>query len=87
MQPVKVWKCLEEVTVEFLTGLFNKILEGEKMPGEWSRSVLVPNFKNKGDLQGCGNYKGINLMSHTMKLWEIIVEQYVCEQYVCAVCL
>ena len=31
-------------------------------------------FKNKGDVQSCGNYRGIKLMSHTMKLWERVVE-------------
>ena len=36
--------------------------------------MLVLIFKNKGDVQSCGNYRGINLMSHTMKLWERVVE-------------
>ncbi|KAK3538588.1 hypothetical protein QTP86_006676 [Hemibagrus guttatus] len=44
------------------------------MPEEWRRSVLVPIFKNKGDVQSCSNYRGIRLMSHTMKLWERVVE-------------
>ncbi|KAK3551090.1 hypothetical protein QTP70_012176 [Hemibagrus guttatus] len=44
------------------------------MPEEWRRSVLVPIFKNKGDVQSCSNYRGIKLMSHTMKLWERVVE-------------
>ncbi|KAK3533956.1 hypothetical protein QTP70_035003, partial [Hemibagrus guttatus] len=64
--PVEVWKCLGEATVEFLTSLFNRVLESERMPEEWRRSVLVPSFKNKGDVQSCSNYRGIKLMSHTM---------------------
>ncbi|KAK3537276.1 hypothetical protein QTP70_007003 [Hemibagrus guttatus] len=72
--PVEVWKCLGEAAVEFLTSLFNRVLESEKMPEEWRRSVLVPIFKNKGDVQSCSNYRGIKLMSHTMKLWEKVVE-------------
>ncbi|XP_051806753.1 uncharacterized protein LOC127534762 [Acanthochromis polyacanthus] len=72
--PVEVWKCLGEIAVEFLTGLFNRILDSEKMSEEWRRSVLVPIFKNKGDVKSCGNYRGIKLMSHTMKLWERVVE-------------
>ncbi|KAK3549439.1 hypothetical protein QTP86_001440 [Hemibagrus guttatus] len=44
------------------------------MPEEWRRSVLVPIFKNKGDVQICSNYRGIKLMSHTMKVWERVVE-------------
>ncbi|KAK3528583.1 hypothetical protein QTP70_003755 [Hemibagrus guttatus] len=72
--PVEVWKCLGEAAVQFLTSLFNRVLESERMPEEWRRSVLVPIFKNKGDVQSCSNYRGIKLMSHTMKLWERVVE-------------
>ncbi|KAK3524132.1 hypothetical protein QTP70_018031, partial [Hemibagrus guttatus] len=71
---VEVWKCLGEATMEFLTSLFNRVLESERMPEEWRRSVLVPIFKNKGDVQSCSNYRGIKLMSQTMKLWERVVE-------------
>ncbi|KAK3553039.1 hypothetical protein QTP86_031195 [Hemibagrus guttatus] len=84
--PVEVWKCLGEAAVEFLASLFNRVLESERMPEEWRRSVLVPIFKNKGDVQSCRNYRGIKLMSHTMKLWERVVEARVrkvveiCEQ-------
>ncbi|KAK3555297.1 hypothetical protein QTP86_014982 [Hemibagrus guttatus] len=72
--PVEVWTCLGEAAVEFLTSLFNRVLKSERMPEEWRRSVLVPIFKNKGDVQSCSNYRGIKLMSHTMKLWERVVE-------------
>ncbi|KAK3536000.1 hypothetical protein QTP70_023736, partial [Hemibagrus guttatus] len=84
--PVEVWKCLGEAAVEFLANLFNRVLESERMPEEWRRSVLVPIFKNKGDVQSCSNYRGIKLMSHTMKLWERVVEarlrkvMEICEQ-------
>jgi hypothetical protein len=44
------------------------------MPEEWKRSILVPILKNKGDVQSCTNYRGIKLMSHTMKLWERVIE-------------
>ena len=44
------------------------------MPEEWRRSVLILIYKNKGDAQCCGNYRGIKLMSHKMKVWERIIE-------------
>ena len=44
------------------------------MQEEWRRSVLIPIYKNKGGTQCCGNYRGIKLMSHTMKVWERIIE-------------
>ena len=34
----------------------------------------MTNFKNKGDVQCCSNYRGIKLISHSMKLWERVVE-------------
>ena len=72
--PVEVWKCMGEMGIEFLTRLLNRLLMGERMPEEWRRSVLIPIYKNKGDAQCCGKYKEIKLMSHTMKVWERIIE-------------
>ena len=60
--------------MEFLVNFFNRLLQGKKMPDEWRRSVLVPLYKGKGDIKECGNYREIKLMSHTMKLWERIIE-------------
>ena len=41
--PGEVWKYLREVAEDFLTRLFNRIMETDKMPDEWRKSVLVPN--------------------------------------------
>lgn len=72
--PIKVWRCLGDIAVVWLTKLFNNIYRSNKMPQEWRRSILVPIYKNKGDVQSCTNYRGIKLMSHTMKLWERVIE-------------
>ena len=45
------------------------------MPEEWRVSTIIQLFKNKGDGQECGNYRGIKLLSHTMKLWERVIEK------------
>ncbi|KAK3532018.1 hypothetical protein QTP86_003491 [Hemibagrus guttatus] len=37
--PVEVWKCLGEAAVEFLTSLFNRVLESDRMPEEWRRNL------------------------------------------------
>jgi hypothetical protein len=34
------------------------------------------NLQEQGDVQSCTNYRGIKLMSHTMKLWERIIEHH-----------
>ena len=54
--------------------LMRKIFEQEKMPKEWRDSVIIPIYKEKGDIQDCSNYRGIKLMPHTMKVWEKIIE-------------
>jgi len=71
---IEVWRCLGARATVWLTKLFNLIFRSNKMPKEWRRSILVPIFKNKGDVQSCTNYRGIKLMSHTMKLWERDIE-------------
>ena len=38
---------------------------------------MVPIFKGKGDVQDCGNYRGIKLMSHSMKISENIIDKRV----------
>jgi hypothetical protein len=72
--PIEVWKCLRDIAIMWFTKLFNIIFRSNKMPDEWRRSILVPIFKNKGDIQSCTNYRGIKLMSHTMKFWERVIE-------------
>ena len=72
--PVEVWECMGEMEIKFLTRLFNRLIVGERMPEEWRRSVLIPIYKTKVYAQCCGNYRGIKLMSHTVKVWERIIE-------------
>ena len=49
--------------------------------------MIIPIYKEKGDIiQDCGNYRGggggggIKLMSHTMKIWERIIERRLREE-------
>jgi hypothetical protein len=72
--PIEVWRYLGVRAIVWLTKLCNLIFRSNKMPEEWRRSILVPIFKNKGDVQSCTNYRGIKLMSHTMKLWKRVIE-------------
>ena len=63
-----------------LLDLLQKIFEQEKMPEEWRDSVIVPIFKEKGDIQDCGNYRGIKMISHNMKIWERIIDRRLREE-------
>ncbi|XP_024025534.1 uncharacterized protein LOC112092777 [Morus notabilis] len=73
--PIEIWMTLGDVRIVWLTKLFNEILKKKHMPDAWRKSILVPIFKNKRDVLNCINYRGIKLISHTMKLWERVIER------------
>ena len=52
------------------------IYEQETIPTEWRDSVIIPIYKEKGDIQDHGNDRGIKLMSYTMMIWERIIERW-----------
>ena len=78
--PVEVWKSLGEEGIDMLWDLMNKIYQQEMMPEQWRESFIVPIYKEKGDIQDCSNYRGIKLMSHSMKLWERIIDERIREE-------
>jgi len=72
--PVEIWKSSGEDGVAWLTDFFNVIFKIARIPQEWRHSTIIPLYKNKGDAQNCKNYRGIKLLSHTLKLWEQVIE-------------
>ena len=66
--PVEVWNNLGRTGVNFLKEVLNKITDEEKITYIWRKSIMIPIFKNKGDIMNCGNYRGIKQMCHSMKL-------------------
>ena len=71
--PIEAIMMVEELKHELLNYILQRIM-ANGIPDSWKKSKLIPIFKNKGDILECNNYKGINLMSHFMKLWEQIIE-------------
>ena len=72
--PIEAIQMILEYKPECIVVSFNNILRSNKMPNDWRKSRMVPIFKGKGDVLECNNYRGIKLMSHTMKLWERMIE-------------
>ncbi|XP_013774375.1 uncharacterized protein LOC106459310 [Limulus polyphemus] len=68
--PAEVWKCLGDDGVEVLWDLLRKVYEQEKIPDEWRDSVIIPIYKEKGDIQDCGNYR--ERIRGTTKVVEIL---------------
>ena len=77
--PAEVWKCLGWLGVVTICKLFNSIMITETIPSAWRDSVLVPIFKEKGDIQECNHYRGIKLLTHTFKIWERVLDRRVRE--------
>ncbi|KAF3656754.1 putative U-box domain-containing protein 34-like [Capsicum annuum] len=73
--PVDFWKYAGGAGFRWLMDLFNGIFKTARMPEAWRWSTMIPLYKNKGDIQSCNNYRGIKLLSHTMKIWERVVER------------
>ena len=78
--PLIFVRIIVGLDVDKLLDLHQKIFEQEKMPEEWRESVIVPIFKENGGIQDCGNYRGIKMISHTMKIWERIVDRRLREE-------
>ena len=77
--PAEVWNCLGWFGVVTLCKLFNSIMITETIPLAWRDNVLVPIFKEKGDIQECKNYRGIKLLTHTINICERVLDRRVRE--------
>ena len=54
--PVEVCESWgEEGGIYMLLDLLQKIFEQDKMPSDFRDSVIVPTFKEKGNIQDCAN--------------------------------
>lgn len=71
--PTEFWKELGDIGCEYLAHIFNQILSGHDIPDTFKESFLIPFFKQKGDASVCNNYRGIMLISHTLKVLEHIL--------------
>ena len=66
--PIEAVQIILEYKPKCIVEAFNNMLRTNKMPNDWRKSKMVPIFKGKGDALECNNYRGIKLMSHTMKI-------------------
>ncbi|XP_047488444.1 uncharacterized protein LOC125038865 [Penaeus chinensis] len=55
--------------------ILEKLWNGENIPEDWRTSILVPVYKEKGDVLECGNHRGIKLLEHLLKVEEKILDQ------------
>ena len=71
--PIEAIMVVAEMKPKLLTYILQRILYNG-IRDSWKKGKLIPIFKNKGDILECNNYRGIELMSHFMKLWQQNIE-------------
>ena len=54
--------------------MVNSIIIESVVPADWSESFIVSLFKGKGSAIERGNYRGLKLLEHTMKVLERKIE-------------
>ena len=58
----------------FLHELITATVKHGKIPEDWEMSFILNLFKGKGDALDRGNYRGLKLTEHVMKVMESIVD-------------
>ena len=72
-------KASLETSGEVVTSLANAIIREERIPSEWNDSYILSLFKGKGSASALGNYRGLKLTDHVLKVLERTVEKHIRE--------
>ena len=68
-------KGLKDIGVNMIKDTLEMIWREERVPKEWLKSEIVPIYKQKGDPLECGNYRGIKILEHSMKVLEKVLDK------------
>lgn len=72
-------KCSCENMLEVFVKYFNLILKTGIVPEEWSKGIIIPIYKNKGDKGDPNNYRGISLLSCLSKVFTACIKSRIQE--------
>ena len=64
--PIEVAKALGDEGAIWMTGVLNEAMR-KGIPKEWRTSTITHIYKQKGDPLEYNNFRGIKLLSHTLK--------------------
>ena len=77
---VEMMTASGDTGLQWITDLCNNIANESCIPEDWTKSILVTLYKNKGDPLECGSYRGIKLLEQPMKLLERVLQKRIREQ-------
>ena len=73
-------KASPDICCKIIADSINAIIREEKVPADWSDSIIVSLFnKGKGDALDLNNYRGLKLTDHVLKVVERVVENIIRE--------
>ena len=67
-------KASSDVCSELIADLTDSMIHDNIMPSEWDDSFIISLFKGKGEALDRGNYRGLKLTEHVLKVVECIIE-------------
>ena len=78
--PIELIKSGGQKLLEMINILFNKVINGEKVPEEWKIAIITLIHK-KGDKRKCENYRGISVTSTFSRNYGRILAKLVESEY------
>lgn len=73
-------KAAGDIGVRMMTDLANVVIRECSVPDDWLKSVIINIYKGKGDALERGNYRGLKLLDHGMKVVERVLERLIREK-------
>ena len=70
-------KASSDVCSEMIADLTNSIISDNTMPSKWNDSIIISLYKGKGEALDRGNYWGLKLTEHILKVVERIIEDFI----------
>ena len=66
-----------ETSSEAITLLTNTIIREQRIPSEWNDRYIINLFKGRGSASIHGNYRGLKLTDHVVKVIERTAEKQI----------
>ena len=76
---VEMLKAAGKKGIDFLRELTLSVIRNGKIPADWELSYILNLYKGKGDALSRGNYRGLKLTEHVMKVIERLVDRIIRE--------
>ena len=77
---VEMIKAGGRETVTAISELMNQIIYEKGIPEGWKDSFIINCYKGKGDATDYGNYRGLKLLEHVVKVLKRVLESLIRSQ-------